>query len=98
MPNGIRIKLDNGKVYDSSSVPIVFYESFSITGGSSGSKQYPALAGFNIFVSIAKLASLANENTSYYSISYSSGYPVLSWFPSRTGGSATTQTLLVFVR
>ena len=98
MPSGIRIKLDNGKVYDSNSTPIVFYESFSINGGAQGFKEYKQLAGFTLYVAITKQTSVVFENLSYYSITYNLGYPVLNWFPYRMGGTAIIQTFLIFAR
>lgn len=90
--------MSDGRVYDSSSIPISFVEVVSIQGGSSGSKAYPLLAGFTMDCSAMKTSSDSRQNLSDHVFTYDLGYPVLTWFPTRTGLAATTQLLFVFAR
>lgn len=98
MSQGVKFVLNNGKVYDSDSIPVSFVETIVIGGGSSGSRAYPELAGFTIDCATLKQSSNTSENLSDHSTSYTNGYPVLSWYPSRLGQAGSTQTLLVFAR
>lgn len=96
MSFGVKLVSNTGKVYDTSSIPAMLYEVLSISGGSTGSKAYPELAGFHIDCATYKYSQDAIESLSDHSISYDAGYPVLSWAPTRTGYSAAAQTLFVF--
>lgn len=45
MTAGIWVKLNDGRIYDSSNLGTSFVESFSVSPGRSGSKAYPELEG-----------------------------------------------------
>lgn len=96
MSYGIKCVTANGKVYDTSSIPAMLYEVLSISGGSSGSKAYPELAGFHIDCATYKYSQDAIESLSDHKITYDAGYPVLSWTPTRKGYSPAAQTFFVF--
>ena len=99
MSHGIRVLMNDGRLYDTSTVPISFVEIVIISGGSSGSKEYPLLSGFTLNCAIMKsAASSSRQNLSSFNFTYDLGYPVLNWFPTRTRAAATTQMLLVFAR
>ena len=98
MSHGLYVLMDNGTVYDTTSIPITLYELFSIAGGSSGSKDYPQLAGMQVDCATMKQSTNAVENLSDLFITYDKGYPVVNWTPVRTGRAASTQTFIVFVR
>lgn len=96
MSYGIKIVNSNGRVYDSSSIPAMLYEVFTIIGGSSGSKAYPELAGYTVDCAMSKTSQDAIETTSDHSVSYDLGYPVVKWAYSRGGYSNATLYLFVF--
>ena len=98
MTFGVKFVMDNGKTYDSDSIPVSFVETITITGGSSGTRAYPELVGFTLDCATIKQSSNTSENLSDHSVTYANGYPILSWAPSRLGRAGTIQTLMVFAR
>lgn len=98
MSHGIKFVMPDGRIYDSSSIPISFVEVVPIAGGSSGSKAYPLLAGFTMNCSSMKTSTDSRQNLSDFVFTYDLGHPVLTWFPTRTGLAGTTQLLFVFAR
>lgn len=98
MSHGIKIVLNNGRVYDSSSIPVSFVDTITVAGGSSGSRAYPELVGFTLQCATLKQSTSISENLSMHSVSYTNGYPVVSWYPTRFGSAASVQTFLVFAR
>jgi hypothetical protein len=97
MSYGIKVVTNSGQVIDTSVIPGTIYDIFVVGGSSSGSRSYPELQGFTIYASIQKFAAQPNAITNT-SISYSPGYPVLSWFPSGSSATPASSTITVFAK
>lgn len=97
MTYGIKVVTTAGQVIDTSIIPGTLYDIFTVAGSASGSKSYPELQGFEIYASVQKFVAQPNAITST-SISYSLGYPVLSWFPSGSSATAASSTIIVFAK
>jgi len=97
MSFGIQILTDYNQLIDTSKFPCSVYEVFTVTGGSTGTKNYPELAGFVIFAGIEKYSPDPKLQTGV-SINYTLGYPQLNWFPIGSAPSAGTNTILVIIK
>ena len=97
MSFGIQILTEYNQLIDTSKFPCSIYEIFTVSGGSTGTKNYPELAGFLIYAGIEKY-SPDPLLQSGVSISYTSGYPQLNWFPVSNGASAGTNTIVVVIK
>ena len=98
MSTGIAIKAANNIIYDDNTPGVTFVTLINIPGNTSGSRAFPNLAGFTLswtrFVVSANAFGLA-----VISVSYSLGYPVLSWSPGATPtGNRAAINLLVYAR
>ena len=97
MSFGLQVTNDYGQVIDTSKFTCTVYEIFTVSGGSSGTRSYPNLAGFTIFAGIEKY-SPDPALQSGVSIAYGAGYPVLSWSPIGNGAGAGTNTIVVVIK
>lgn len=83
--------------YNDSTPGVTFVTLINIPGNTSGSRSFPQLAGFTLswtrFTVSASAFGLAN-----ISVSYTLGYPVLSWSPGSTPNVYATINLLVYAR
>jgi hypothetical protein len=98
MSFGIQILTDYNQLIDTSTFPCSIYEIFTVSGGSSGTKNYPELAGFTIYAGIDKIGFADPKTQSGVSINYSSGYPQLNWAPVSSSAPAGTNTILVIIK
>lgn len=97
MSYGIVITTDYGQTISTTSLCGLVHDAFVVAGNATGSKSYPELAGFTIYAAIQKYASQPNALVET-SVSYSSGYPVLSWFPSGSGMSPANAMIIVVIK
>lgn len=97
MTYGIRLLMDDGKVYDSATVPASFLDLISITANATGQKQYPDLVGFTLLVSVSLTGAVYAHGIPNVQVSYPSNIPTVSWSPLR-GGNKQPLNILVFAR
>lgn len=103
MAYGIEIfKPDGSSIFDSDSKAFGIYDVFYIERNTSGSKSYPELAGYTIdcnAVMTSNLEGIFGNAPRQFSISYSSGYPIVSWTynPAYVAGSLNYAQMRVFI-
>jgi hypothetical protein len=104
MSTGIKVfNADGSMSFDSSTKAFSIYDVFSLPLNTAGSKAYPELAGFTIDLHAAIATDLTGINGSAprtFSISYSAGYPIVSWTFNelfRLGGVAFSQMTVYVV-
>ena len=98
MSYGLQILTDYNQLIDTSKFPCSVYEIFTVSGGSTGTKNYPELAGFIIYAGIEKLGFADPKTQSGVSINYTNGYPQLNWAPVSSGAAAGTNTIVVVLK
>ena len=93
MTTGMKITQSNGYVVDFSTAAGSFVDMFEVAAGSSGERDYPALAGYEIFCTMMAVnaAAIRMHNTA---VSYSKGYPTVTYFPF-SGPSNVSATLVM---
>lgn len=98
MSYGLYCLCSDGTVIDTSTITGVLQAALTLSTASSGVLSYPSLAGRTIFVtsirSLIGIGAAYNNRNLNFSISYSSGYPVVSYSPV---GSGTDYNLNVFI-
>lgn len=79
-----------------------FVEVVSATAGSSGSRSYPELAGWQVFATVVQDASTGSVFTDVasltvvnVSVSYAAGYPAVSWSYGTSVGSPQPVALFI---
>lgn len=97
MSYGIKIVTASGQIIDSSVIPGMLYDIFTVAGSDTGSKSYPELAQFEIYASVQKFVAQPSAITAT-SVSYSAGYPTLNWFPSGSSATPAPSTIIVFIK
>jgi len=103
MSYGVKVYSPAGDVWiDSSTYTFSYIDTLLVSG--SGSKSYPNFAGWTFYTSPVQdrpssgYAEIFDATFLNVSISYGSGYPVITWSQSVVIGTAQTIDLLVFGR
>lgn len=98
MSYGLYCLCANNLVVDTTTITGVLQAAVSISTASSGTLSYPSLAGRTIFVqgvrTLSGTGSAYSNRSLNFSISYSSGYPVVTYSPV---GSGTDYPMNVFI-
>ena len=97
MTQGFRITQQNGEIVDISVAAATFVDLIECPTGGSGYVDYPHLAGRTLFVSEMH-ASIGAYRLHESSITYSAGFPRVSYFPRSGYGSNQPSILMVFAR
>ena len=88
MTYGLYCLCNNGLVIDTPSNTGVVQQALTIYTSSSGTLSYPSLAGRTIFIqsirALSKGSAFSNRSLSF-NISYSSGYPIVTYSPIGSG-------------
>lgn len=98
MSYGLYCLCDSGLVIDTTTITGVLRSATILSSSSSGTLSYPDLAGRTIDVGMSRSmsatgAAFSNKSLGF-SISYSSGYPQVSYFPI---GSGSDINILLYV-
>jgi hypothetical protein len=98
---GISITQANSQVFDSTAAPGCIVDIISVPANNSSSKSYPSLAGFTIRVGVCAAPGPGAAGQGLYLavpvVTYSGGYPTVSWSPGAgVSGVYSPTQLLVF--
>jgi hypothetical protein len=97
MSYGALLVTSAGQVIDTSKLPATIYETFTVLSNATGSKAYPTLAGFTVYVSVVKFVAQPGGIT-VATVDYNLGYPRVSWAPSSSGATTAAATIVVVVK